>query len=85
VATAANAHDSTVVADLLHGSETRVYGDSAHTGPMRCGIGPAWLPKIQASTRSRRTVPYAKAPRRASRAVLQAAGAWERTGPTSLR
>ena len=32
VATAANVHDSTVVADLLHGSETRVYGDSAYTG-----------------------------------------------------
>jgi transposase, IS5 family len=32
VATAANAHDSTVLADLLHGNETRVYGDSAHLG-----------------------------------------------------
>jgi transposase, IS5 family len=29
VATAANVHDSTVVADRLHGRETRVYGDSA--------------------------------------------------------
>jgi transposase, IS5 family len=32
VATAANVHDSTVVADRLHGRETRVYGDSAYTG-----------------------------------------------------
>jgi len=32
VATAANVHDSTVLADLLHGKETRVYGDSAYTG-----------------------------------------------------
>jgi IS5 family transposase len=32
VATAANVHDSKVVAELLHGSETRVYGDSAYTG-----------------------------------------------------
>ena len=32
VATAANVHYSKVVADLLHGSETRVYGDSAYTG-----------------------------------------------------
>jgi len=32
VATAANVHDSKVVADLLHGNETRVYGDSAYTG-----------------------------------------------------
>lgn len=32
VATAANVHDSRVVADLLHGNETRVYGDSAYVG-----------------------------------------------------
>ena len=32
VVTAANVHDSTVVAELLHGNETRVYGDSAYTG-----------------------------------------------------
>jgi IS5 family transposase len=32
VATAANAHDSTILADLLHGNETRVYGDSAYLG-----------------------------------------------------
>jgi IS5 family transposase len=32
VATAANVHDSRVIADLLHGSETRVYGDSAYIG-----------------------------------------------------
>lgn len=32
VATSANVHDSTVLADLLHGRETRVYGDSAYIG-----------------------------------------------------
>jgi IS5 family transposase len=32
VATAANVHDSQVLADLLHGNETRVWGDSAYTG-----------------------------------------------------
>lgn len=32
VATAANVHDSTVIGDLLHGDETRVWGDSAYTG-----------------------------------------------------
>jgi IS5 family transposase len=32
VATAANVHDSQVVDDLLHGKETRVWGDSAYTG-----------------------------------------------------
>jgi len=32
VATAANVHDSQIVGDLLHGKETRVWGDSAYTG-----------------------------------------------------
>jgi transposase, IS5 family len=31
-ATAANVHDSQVLEDLLHGKETRVWGDSAYTG-----------------------------------------------------
>lgn len=32
VATAANAHDSQVLGDLLHGAETRLWGDSAYRG-----------------------------------------------------
>jgi IS5 family transposase len=32
VATAANVHDSQVLGDLLHGDETRVWGDSAYAG-----------------------------------------------------
>jgi IS5 family transposase len=32
VATSANVHDSVVVKDLLHGDETRIWGDSAYTG-----------------------------------------------------
>lgn len=32
VATAANVHDPQVLEDLLHGDETRVWGDSAYTG-----------------------------------------------------
>lgn len=32
VATAANVHDSVVIGDLLHGEETRVWGDSAYAG-----------------------------------------------------
>ena len=32
VATAANVHDGSVLANLLHGKETRVYGDSAYLG-----------------------------------------------------
>ena len=32
MATAANVHDATVLPDLLHGDETRVWGDSAYQG-----------------------------------------------------
>jgi IS5 family transposase len=32
VATSANVHDSKILPDLLHGAETRVWGDSAYTG-----------------------------------------------------
>jgi transposase, IS5 family len=32
VATAANVHDATVLPDLLHGEETRVWGDQAYKG-----------------------------------------------------
>ena len=32
VATAANVHDATILPDLLHGGETRVWGDSAYQG-----------------------------------------------------
>ena len=32
VVTAAHVHDSQVLADLLHGGETRLWGDSAYTG-----------------------------------------------------
>ncbi len=32
VATAANVHDSRILPDLLHGAETRVWGDSAYSG-----------------------------------------------------
>jgi len=31
-ATAANVHDSQVLSELLHGEETRVWGDSAYSG-----------------------------------------------------
>ncbi|ODJ87459.1 transposase DDE domain protein [Candidatus Thiodiazotropha endolucinida] len=31
-ATAANVHDSQVLGDLLHGDETRIWGDSAYAG-----------------------------------------------------
>jgi transposase, IS5 family len=33
--TAANEYDSQQLSDLLHGNETRLYGDSAHSGQER--------------------------------------------------
>lgn len=52
VATAANVHDFRVLPDLLHGEETRVWGDSAYTGrsrPLRITRpGPGILPRPRA-------------------------------------
>jgi IS5 family transposase len=45
VATATNVHDSVAVEDLLHGDETRVWGDSAYTGKKESITGVA--PKAQ--------------------------------------
>ena len=41
VATSANVHDSQVLPDLLHGEETRVWGDSAYSGQTRAIAGHA--------------------------------------------
>src|SRR6516165_4779093 len=35
--TAANVHDATVLGELLHGDETRVYGDQAYRGQRAVG------------------------------------------------
>ncbi len=55
--TAANVHDSQVLADLLHGDETRVWGDSAYTGQGE--VLAAHAPKAQdfTHTRARRNAP----------------------------
>ncbi len=49
-ATAANGHDSQVLEELLHGGETRVWGDSAYTGQKErlsvvviCSESTAWI------------------------------------------
>ncbi len=50
VATAANVHDSQVLDQLLHGQETRVWGDSAYTGQRELirGVAPNALDFTQA-------------------------------------
>lgn len=55
--TAANVHDSQVLADLLHGEETRVWGDSAYAG--QGGVLAEHAPQAQDFThaRARRNAP----------------------------
>ena len=51
VATAANVHDATVLPDLLHGEETKVWGDSAYQG--QTDVLRQHAPKAQDLTRRR--------------------------------
>jgi transposase, IS5 family len=51
VATPANVHDSRVLADLLHGAETRVWGDSAYRG--QTAVIRAAAPRASDFTQSR--------------------------------
>jgi transposase, IS5 family len=50
-ATAANVHDATVLGELLHGDETRVYGDQAYRGQR--GVIRAHAPKAKDFTNRR--------------------------------
>jgi IS5 family transposase len=53
-ATAANVHDSQVLPDLLHGQETRVWGDSAYSGQR--DVLQHHAPDARASSRRKRIV-----------------------------
>lgn len=55
--TAANAHDSTEIPNLLHGKETRVYGDSAYTGKKQTILAAAPNAKDFTNQRGRRNHP----------------------------
>ena len=48
-ATAANVHDSQVIGKLLHGGETRVWGDSAYTGHTEAIQAREQPPQIQSA------------------------------------
>lgn len=65
--TAANVHDSQVLADLLHGEETRVWGDSAYTG--QGGVLAEHAPQAQDFThaRGRRNAPLTEGDARKNR------------------
>lgn len=66
--TAANVHDSQVLADLLHGEETRVWGDSAYTG--QGDVLAEHAPKAQDFThaKGRRNAPLTEDAKRKNRA-----------------
>ena len=55
--TAANVHDSQVLPDLLHGAETRVYGDSAYRGQKEAIIEAAPNAKDFTHERAQRNAP----------------------------
>jgi IS5 family transposase len=67
VTTAANVHDSRALADLLHGKETRVWGDSAYRGQKavieRCAPGA----KDFTNQRARRNHPLSDAQKATNR------------------
>lgn len=67
VVTAANVHDSQVLADLLHGDETRVWGDSAYTG--QTDVIAEHAPKAQDFThkKGRRNAPLTEDDKRKNR------------------
>lgn len=61
VATAANVHDSQVLGDLLHGEETRVWGDSAYTGQGDAMAAVAPKAKDFTHEKARRNAPLTEA------------------------
>ena len=61
VATPANVHDSKVLPDLLHGAETRVWGDSAYTGQTDVIRGSAPCAKDFTHARATRGHPLSRA------------------------
>jgi IS5 family transposase len=56
VATAANVHDSHVLGDLLHGNETRLWGDSAYTGQQHVLAERPLMPKTLPRPKAAETI-----------------------------
>ncbi len=65
--TAANVHDSQVLAELLHGAETRVYGDSAYAGQKDKIREAAPNARDFTNARARRNAPLTEAQRQSNR------------------
>ena len=65
--TAANVHDSQVLPDLLHGAETRVYGDSAYRGQKDAMIEAAPNAKDFTNERAQRNTPLTDAQKEKNR------------------
>ncbi|MDH4362213.1 MAG: IS5 family transposase, partial [Nitrospirota bacterium] len=66
-ATAANVHDSQVLPELLHGQETRVWGDAAYSG--QCDVIRQHAPKAKSfvQTKAHRHRPLSEAQRARNR------------------
>lgn len=67
VTTSANVHDSKVLPDLLHGKETRVYGDSAYIGQREAIRAKAPKAKAFINKRAYRNRPLTDADRETNR------------------
>lgn len=67
VATAANVHDSQALSELLHGRETRVWGDSAYMGQREAILRRAPQAKDFTNRRGRRNHPLTEADRAVNR------------------
>ena len=65
--TAANVHDSQRLTELLHGAETRVYGDSAYRGQKAAIIEAAPNAKDFTHERVQRNAPLSDAPKAKNR------------------
>lgn len=66
-ATAANEHDSQLLGDLLHGDETRVWGDSAYTGQKEALAEHAPRAQDYTNVKGRRNQPLTKEDKRRNR------------------
>jgi len=67
VASSANVHDSEVLPDLLHGKETRLYGDSAYRHQHQVIKGKALQAKDFTQARAYRNCPLSQQQRQANR------------------
>jgi IS5 family transposase len=67
VVTAANVHDSQVLEDLLHGEETRVWGDSAYAGQQEVLAEHAPLAEDFTHAKGRRNKPLSEEDKRRNR------------------